>query len=471
LIKNIILLLIFSINILAQDNILNFKGKDFTPNAQTIEKINPTKPIWIPALEIISFNLFLSSYNKYIAQSDFAQISIDSIKSNFKYGWGWDADDFNTNMWKHPFQGSIYFNMARSNGYNYWISLLMTSFGSIQWEYFMEIEHPSINDLITTTIQGAIFGEVFYRISSLFLNETTTKKRVWRELGTAGFNPGRSLNRVLYNRSFRTISKNLYTTKPYKFNIALGVNDHSRSIHYDKYKRRSFLGLNFIYGDLFKQRKYKPLDVFNFEFEIQSKPEFSLIKFRILGILLAKSFDLNLKKKNEIYNSRLIIGLFHYTDYLKNDVFDIGSVSIGPGIIYLSPTFWYKNRIIINTTVAIMPMSGVNSNYAKEFIPDNFDEGRDYNLSTGISAKEQFIFTSKYVIFRISHSFWSFWTLQGAKGKEFINIFEPALIFTLDKHIKIGSKALFYYRDGKYGEFPNLYVNDRELRIFISLDI
>ncbi len=463
--KQIILFFIAGIVIQANQNIMNFNGTDFNPEQESIQKFNPTKPIWVPMLETVGFNVLLGSYNKYVTKSDFAQISFETIKANFEAGWGWDADDFTTNMWKHPFQGSIYFNTARSNGYGYWTSLLMASFGSLQWEYFMEIEHPSINDFITTSLQGAIFGEVFYRISSLIIDETTTKARVWRELGVAGFNPGRTLNRVLYDRSFRVIDKKLYTTKPYKFNLIGGVNDHSRSDYYKTQKRRGFLGIKYFYGDLFKQKRYKPLDIFLFETEFQFKPEFAIVKFRIFGVLLAKSFNLNKEYKQ---NSKFIIGLFHYTDFLKNDVFDIGAVNIGPGISYLSPSFWHNSRIIITTTIAFMPMSAVNSNYAKEFVPDNFIEGRDYNLSTGLSMRGRIIFTSEYLILKLTHSFWAFWTLQGAKGKEFINIFEPAVVFKINKHIKTGIEALFYYRDGKYGDFPNVYIDDREARIFLS---
>jgi len=467
MLKKIILYLMISSLVLAnKKNVMNFNGADFEPDFKTVEKFNPQKPIWIPVLEIVAFNLLLGSYNKYVTESDFAQINTETIKANFKAGWGWDADDFTTNMWKHPFQGSIYFNTARSNGYNYWISLLMASFGSLHWEYFMEIEHPSINDFITTSLQGAIFGEVFYRISSLVIDETTPKKRVWRELGVTGFNPGRAVNRVIYGRSFRVINENLYTTKPYKLNFIMGVNDHSQSNYYKTQKRRGFIGFNYFYGDLFRQKKYTPLDIFSFETEFQFKPEFSIVKFRIFGILLGKAFNLN--QENNI-NSKFIIGLFHYTDFLRNDVFDIGAVNIGPGISYLSPSFWYTSRVIVTTTIAFMPMSAVNSNYAKEFIPKNFDEGRNYNLSTGLSLRGRIIFTSKYLTLKLTHSFWAFWTLQGAKGKEFINIFEPTIVFKISKHIKTGIGGLLYYRNGKYGDFPNILMSDRELRGFLSL--
>ncbi|HID38292.1 MAG TPA: DUF3943 domain-containing protein [Calditrichaeota bacterium] len=46
-------------------------------------------------------------------------MSFESIKNNFQHRWDWDADNLITNMWGHPFQGAIYYNLARSSGYGY----------------------------------------------------------------------------------------------------------------------------------------------------------------------------------------------------------------------------------------------------------------------------------------------------------------------------------------------------------------
>jgi len=456
----IIILLMLSNLLLAKKDFNIWSGEDYTPKLELKEKFNPKLPIWVPIAETIGANLLLSSVNKYISKYDFAQISWQSVKDNFSYGWGWDADNFFTNMWQHPFQGSIYFNTARSSGYNYWISMLMSSLGSLQWEYFMEIEHPSINDLIMTTFQGAIFGEMFYRISSLMINESS-KYRILRELAITPFNPGRGFNRVINGRTFRYTNEKLYELKPYKFGILAGMNDHSKSDLYNTQKKRGFLALKYYYGNVFNQKRYKPMDMFKFDMEIQFKPEVSITQFRVYGILYGQGI--------KGVNYSFLWGIFQYTDYLKNDVFDIGSVSFGPGVGYLSPKFWIFNRVVLKANISVIPMGGVNSNYAKNFIPDGFEEGRDYNLAAGLSAKFNLTWLFPRGMFSVDYSFWGFATIQGARGKEKIGILEPGIAINIFKNIQLGIKLLFYHRSGSYESFDNIYLNDFESRASIGI--
>src|SRR4030095_4131251 len=87
---------------------------------------------------VTSSNVFGWAYSRYIAKEEWAEISIKTIKNNFKYGWEWDNDRFGTNFLIHPRAGSDYFNVARSNGYSFWASYPFTFFGSAQWEWFGE---------------------------------------------------------------------------------------------------------------------------------------------------------------------------------------------------------------------------------------------------------------------------------------------------------------------------------------------
>ena len=86
------------------------------------------------------------SFDRYIVKEDWAYINGHTIKSNFKKGPVWDTDQFTTNLFSHPYHGSLYFNAARSNGMNFWQSAPFAAGGSLMWEFFMENEPPSIND-------------------------------------------------------------------------------------------------------------------------------------------------------------------------------------------------------------------------------------------------------------------------------------------------------------------------------------
>jgi hypothetical protein len=120
---------------------------------------------FLPALDINLFsNTALYLANRYIAQEPWAQISFDSIKNNFINPWVWDGDEYFTNQFGHPYQGSIYHAAARSGGFTFYESLLFDAFGSATWELIFETNAPSMNDLISTTIGGASLGEMFHRL-------------------------------------------------------------------------------------------------------------------------------------------------------------------------------------------------------------------------------------------------------------------------------------------------------------------
>jgi hypothetical protein len=120
---------------------------------------------FLPAFGINIFsNAILYLADRYIAQEPWAQISFDSIKDNFTSAWEWDRDEYFTNQFLHPYQGSVYHAAARANGFTFYESLLFDAFGSAAWELVFETNTPSINDLISTTIGGASLGEMFHRL-------------------------------------------------------------------------------------------------------------------------------------------------------------------------------------------------------------------------------------------------------------------------------------------------------------------
>lgn len=119
-------------------------------------------------------NMGVWAFDRYIRKADFAYIDFHTIKDNIKHGFVWDNDAMGTNMFMYPYHGSLYFNSARSNGYNYWQSGLYAFGGSFMWEMFMENEYPSTNDIIATPIGGMALGEVFYRAFDLILDDRKT---------------------------------------------------------------------------------------------------------------------------------------------------------------------------------------------------------------------------------------------------------------------------------------------------------
>ncbi len=446
------------------ENKKNFFWRDTTyiPDPDLVQKYNPDKPLWIPFTEALGINIALNLFNNYVTGAPHARISFESIKNNFKGGWDWDADNLITNMWGHPFQGAMYYNFARSSGYGYWTSLGVTAFGSWQWEFFMEIEPPAINDFIMTTFGGAMYGEMFYRFSNLILNESLSgAKRTWREIGAGIYNPGRLFNRLIYGRASRQIDEKLYEIEPNVGEITFGVNNVADKLDFKNGDRNFMITLNYLYGMPFMKRSYKPMDYFDFTTVLNfGGKQPGMGQFRIFGIVTGKQKALD-------NGHRLLWGIFQYIDYLHNNVYEIAGYSVAPGIAYRTPM---KNRhtFITNLNIGVMPMGAANSDYAPNYKVEALDSARTYNMGWGASAKAsiKWMFPIGSLIF--NYSFWWVHTLQGAPGDEYIGILEPQLRFRLTRHWNIGLQYLLYHRRGIYADYDNIDLRNNEQRLFIS---
>jgi len=76
-----------------------------------------------------------------------------------------DIDDWPVNYLGHPYAGAAYYNTVRSQDGTIFQSFLFATFESLLWEYAIEVysEHPSIQDILTTSPLGALFGELAHR--------------------------------------------------------------------------------------------------------------------------------------------------------------------------------------------------------------------------------------------------------------------------------------------------------------------
>jgi Domain of unknown function (DUF3943) len=85
----------------------------------------------------------------------------------------WDGDIYFHNWIGHPYAGAFYYNMIRSQGGTIGQSFAFSAFQSVMWEYVLEswAEQPSIQDLISTPLIGAVVGELFHRWSMAIIKK------------------------------------------------------------------------------------------------------------------------------------------------------------------------------------------------------------------------------------------------------------------------------------------------------------
>ncbi|EJW97752.1 hypothetical protein EVA_14141, partial [gut metagenome] len=226
--------------------------------------VTPRRP-WRGVAEAFGINMLVWSFDRFLMNEDFAKINGHTIHDNFKTGPVWDTDMFSTNLVAHPYHGSLYFNVARSNGMNFWQSMPFAAGGSLMWEFFMEVEPPSINDMLATTFGGIELGEITFRLSDLFIdNRSTGIERVGREVLSGLISPMRAINRLISGEAWKYSGSKgrAYTSVPVNFLVSLGPRFLAEQEGSKHGTTSMHLGLRLDYGDPFDDDYYSPYEWF-----------------------------------------------------------------------------------------------------------------------------------------------------------------------------------------------------------------
>ena len=230
------------------------------------------KSYLIPALEIPAFILALNGYNRLASPNDeqdgkkVYSVTLSTIKDNLTQGWGFDQDDFKTNQLLHPYQGSVYYGLARTAGLSHWESFAYTFAGSFLWETAGETTSPSYNDQIASGIGGAFFGEPLFRMASLLLEGE--KPSFWRELGATVLSPPTGFNRLVFGERFTPVfpSNDPATFWRLRFGVILDDRVYENDSH-SAAAGNATIGFSMAYG-LPGKPGYsytRPFDYFHFE--------------------------------------------------------------------------------------------------------------------------------------------------------------------------------------------------------------
>ncbi|MDR1030515.1 MAG: DUF3943 domain-containing protein [Treponema sp.] len=213
------------------------------------------------AAEALFSNLVLIGITSFMFNFDWARPTPEIIRANFTDPWEWEAaDGFKVNQLGHPYQGSIYFNAGRANGFSFYESFGFTALGSFTWEAFGEGQHAAINDFITTTIAAAPLGEMLHRL--------------YLEADAAGvpapltflISPMDGFNRLITGKHRYPAGGKLqafsltagFGASSAAFSTSSGVAENI----YSFYGPAAHVGLNVVYGDPFTQSSPVPYEHF-----------------------------------------------------------------------------------------------------------------------------------------------------------------------------------------------------------------
>lgn len=285
----------------------------------------PYKSYGAAALEIVSFQALLNRVDHAFVRPDDYGVSMGSIRRNLHSSWVVDRDPFEINQLGHPYQGSVYFGLARSNGLSFWESLGYAFAGSAVWEIAGETTTPSRNDQITTSFGGSFLGESLYRMANLVLEQGYGLSPGWREAAAAAVSPPLGFNRHVRPGRGSGIWPSNSPAVYARLQLGVGGVSHS-NVGPSQAARRNEVAADFAldYG-LPGKPGYtyrRPFDYFLFRLRLSNIQGVESLASR--GLLWGAPYAPG-------RNVRGIVGLYGSYDYLAPQVFRVASTGLSLG--------------------------------------------------------------------------------------------------------------------------------------------
>ncbi|MGL5893399.1 MAG: DUF3943 domain-containing protein [Bacteroidales bacterium] len=440
---------------------------------------------WTGAWMSGGINLAVWSFDRYIMKEDWAKITPSSVVKNMVRGFRWDSDGLETNMFAHPYHGSLYYNAARSNGMSYWQSIPYTVLGSATWELIAETEPASINDFWATSMGGLALGEITHRLSYRIIDRSTTGwERAGREVAAAVINPVGMLSRLV-NGELGGVAKRGYH-RPYRddevnLKVGLGANFISESYQLYKGGGGMVLDLGVRYNDPFELDYPVPYEHFKFDLSINPVGSQPLIgRMNILALLAGRSYT-------PFEGHKMVIGAFQHLSYHDSksgikgsDVipFKLASAaSFGTGMLY---NLQNSNKSIdlrfgINLNGIIL--GGSASDYG--VIGD-----RDYNFGSGfstlINTELTFINKASFYLSMENYMLYTWkgynpngsydrlapelYNVQGDKSNTIFTIINPRLEIMINRTFSFQINSYIHLRHTNYRHLPDVFFNTYETK-------
>ncbi len=405
--------------------------------------------------EVIAINNFVWFFNEYIRGANFTQVNPRSWYENvFVEGFTWDDNHFNTNMFAHPFHGSLYYSSARSNGFNYWQSVPFAIAGSFMWECCGETHPPAINDWIMTSIGGSALGEMTYRVSGTVIDNTATgSRRTWREIAALLVNPMRGFNRLVSGR-WSEVRDNPPDRMPSmlsnRLSAGVRVIGEGESIS-DSTKTNAFFQVDFNYGSPFSSENRNPFDYFLLGLQVNFSEKHALGRVQVRGNLFTK----DLKMSDRVHHAFSVAQNF---DYINNYSYEFGGQSISGSLLSrwnFSDT-WHAWTAL---DLYAMLMGAVNSDFAflAEFPPGfeqerlreyDFGPGGGPGFGAGLYWKGRDVLTLRY---RLTYLHTLNGSVQeGDKAWHLVHWTYIKAMFPITRNFGIGADAGVFLRDSYY---------------------
>ena len=417
------------------------------------DKLTAVSPLLVLG-EVLGFNGLIWAWDRYVLDKDYARTGPSYWKRNLKEGWEWDHNHWAINFYGHPYQGSVYYNIARGSGYGFYASLMFAALGSYTWEMFAETEYPSTNDLITTSIGGAVYGEVLYRLSRKFYG--TDESSWYKQVGAFGLAHSAYLQRKVFgNRDDVT------GNTPMKLSVFLGAGSHFGNIYRfggrneddldQRWDDKHFMyGGEIEYGKPFRKVN-RPFDYFTLFTRGEVGPDGTLFQLDVTGKLTNVG----------VHGRGHWVDFATYLDYCTfyGDFATVGTISVGTGIdfsLWLLPTLRFRMYhqiyfILLGTTDMGYDdlIQAVHPEYASDMDNYQYNMGAKYVLGMELMVGKKIRLKNKTIVDAL-HTIPGSLPHYGADGWDMLLMNHTSMEYDLTKKFSLGGRLDVYAKIAAY---------------------
>jgi hypothetical protein len=277
--------------------------------------------------QALGLNVAVNRVNVWVFDWNWAKVDFESWARNLELGWLWDSTQFGTNVFLHPYNGSLYFDAGRANCLSFWQSVPITFLGSWTWEYFAEDKRPALNDFWMTGFGGVAMGEILHRVSSAILDETAVGgERLTREIAAALINPMRGMNRLVRGEwNDRRANPADRLPESYRFRTSVGGRTIGQETPNQRPTRSPTVLIDIVLGNVFDSEPTSPFDVITLSAQI-SPDGGGMNLLRGTGRLWGRE----LTSPGSWHRHAFLIN--QRFDYVNNPAYEFGEQSIETGI-------------------------------------------------------------------------------------------------------------------------------------------
>jgi hypothetical protein len=317
--------------------------------------------------------------NRYVHDEGYARISWETVADNFRAGLtlGEDHDKFSTDQLGHPVHGAMYYNAARSNGFSFWESIPFAVVGAYAWQTVFEQNAHSLNDFVTTSMNGPTIGEPFHRLALMVRdNRARGAERVLRELGSALLDPATAFTRLVTGE-IGAVAENPEGRFPARLKLYVDAGFQHVGHRTQSNENQGLLQTEVVYGDPWSRPERLPFDHFEFAVDVSAPSSAWLTRIAVRGLVWGPEIA-------QTPSSSHLLATFLSFDYVNNDPRVFGMQAAKFGVL----SHWRVSKATWLRTEALLVGSPLTSLFTGHSSESTIEIGRRYGWgpAAGLTA-------------------------------------------------------------------------------------